>query len=203
MRELKRAPGRTAHELASHLELSLNAVRHHLKELEAATLVSFDRERRGVGAPVFRYHLTESGEALFPQRYETTLLEVLDRIAERQGRDSAVSLLRAGFDTLAERLQPALAGESPERRLAIVGQALVDEGYMAEWESASGEGALTEHNCAIRTVAQRFPEVCGVEAEFLAATIGAQVERQSHILGGCSQCRYAVTFHSPVHAEKS
>jgi len=202
VRELKRAPGRTAHELASLLDLSLNAVRHHLKELEAASLVAYDRERQGVGAPVFRYRLTESGEALFPQRYETTLLEVLDHIAQAQGRDAAVSLLRAGFDTLAQRLEPALAGATPQRRLAIVGQALVDEGYMAEWQSAPDEGALTEHNCAIRAVAQRFPEVCGVEAEFLSAAIGAAVERESHILGGCSQCRYALTFHTPSHSER-
>ncbi|MCI0408855.1 MAG: helix-turn-helix domain-containing protein, partial [Acidobacteria bacterium] len=49
--QLKRSHRLSARELASRLEVSLNAARHHLKELEAAGLVSYQRENRGVGAP--------------------------------------------------------------------------------------------------------------------------------------------------------
>src|ERR1043165_875613 len=62
--ELKRAPKATARELSSRLRVSLNAVRHHLRELEAEGLVRHDRQHRGVGAPVFAYRLTGSGEGL-------------------------------------------------------------------------------------------------------------------------------------------
>ena len=51
----------TAKELAARLGVSLNAVRHHLKELEAEGLVQYEREHRGVGAPVFAYRLSASG----------------------------------------------------------------------------------------------------------------------------------------------
>ena len=44
--------------LAARLGVSLNAARHHLKELEAAGLVRYERENRGVGAPVFLYRLS-------------------------------------------------------------------------------------------------------------------------------------------------
>ena len=40
----------TARELVVKLGISLNAVRHHLKELEAEGLVVYRREHRGVGA---------------------------------------------------------------------------------------------------------------------------------------------------------
>jgi predicted ArsR family transcriptional regulator len=50
--QLKRAQPLTARGLAVKLGISLNAVRHHLKELEAEGLVVDRREHRGVVAPV-------------------------------------------------------------------------------------------------------------------------------------------------------
>ena len=58
--QLKRARALTAKDLAARLGLSLNAVRHHLKELEVEGLVGYEREHRGVGAPVFVYRLTQA-----------------------------------------------------------------------------------------------------------------------------------------------
>ncbi|MGH7676496.1 MAG: helix-turn-helix domain-containing protein, partial [Gemmatimonadales bacterium] len=43
---LKRAQPLTARDLADRLGVSPNAVRHHLKELEAETLVVYGREQR-------------------------------------------------------------------------------------------------------------------------------------------------------------
>jgi DeoR family suf operon transcriptional repressor len=195
---LKRAQRLTATELAQRLGASLNAVRHHLKELETESLVAYERERRGVGAPVFAYRLTPAGEGLFPRRYEGTLMQVLDQVVEREGRSAAAALLSSQFDALAERLEPLLAHASPDARLELVTRALADEGFMAEWEDAGAGPALVEHNCAILAVAERFPEVCEAERRFLSATLGAAVERRSHIVSGCGACRYTVRFASRV-----
>ncbi len=93
--QLKRSQPLTAKELAARLGVSLNAARHHLKELEVEGLVRYDRAHRGVGAPAFSYRLSAAGEALFPRRYQATLTSLLDQIVEREGRDSAVGLLEA------------------------------------------------------------------------------------------------------------
>src|ERR1044072_7029077 len=71
--ELKRADRLSTRELARRLRVSLNAVRHHLKEPEEQGLVEYQREHRGVGAPTFAYRLTAAGLALFPRRYEAVL----------------------------------------------------------------------------------------------------------------------------------
>ena len=79
--------------------------------------------------------------------------------------------------------------------MEIVTRALADEGYMAEWQASGRDGAtLTEHNCAIPAVAQRFPEICAAEARFLADVLGAEVDRREHMLSGCSACEYHVRF---------
>jgi DeoR family suf operon transcriptional repressor len=176
------------------LGISLNAVRHHLKELEGDALVEYERQHRGVGAPTFAYRLSAAGEALFPRRYEATLTELLDYVVRRDGRASAVAVLEARYDALARRLGQELAGATPSERMAAVAQLLSDEGYMAEGTASAGSGTLIEHNCAVQAVAERFPEICAAEARFLAAALGAEVERRGHILSGCSACEYRVHF---------
>jgi DeoR family suf operon transcriptional repressor len=57
---------------------------------------------------------------------------------------------------------------------------------------------LTEHNCAIPAVAERFPEICAAEARFLAEMLNADVERTGHILSGCPACEYQVRFRGAV-----
>jgi len=193
--ELKRAPETTARELAARLRVSLNAVRHHLRELEAEGLVRHDRQHRGVGAPVFAYRLTGSGEGLFPRRYEATLLQCLDHLVEREGREGAVRVLEAHFADLSQKLAEETAGKAPARRLELVARAMADEGYMAQAALVDdSSGTLTEHNCAIQAVAERFPELCAAEARFLEEVLGASVERRSHILSGCGACGYHVRF---------
>jgi DeoR family transcriptional regulator, suf operon transcriptional repressor len=177
--------------------LSLNAVRHHLKELEATALIQYERQHRGVGAPAFVYGLTAAGEALFPRRYESTLTELLDHVVEREGRAGVVSVLEARYRALTRRLQDELAGATQAERMAAVTRFLSEDGYMAEGTASSGVGTLIEHNCAIQAVAERFPEICAAEARFLAAVLGAQVDRQEHILSGCSACEYKVRFGAP------
>lgn len=194
--QLKLAQRLTAKELGERMGLSLNAVRHHLKELEAAGLVGYDREHRGVGAPAYAYRLTAAGEAMFPRRYQETLTGLLDQMVRRDGRQAAVALLEAHFAELASRLNSELAGRSPAERLHALGKVLSDEGYMAEVRAGTGEGTLTEHNCAIPAVAERFPELCAAEARFVAQVLGAEVERRGHMLSGCSHCEYHVRFGS-------
>jgi len=192
---LKRAGQLTAKELAAHLGLSVNAVRHHLKELELEQLVVYERQNRGVGAPVFAYRLSAASESLFPRRYEETLTQLLDQVAVREGRAGAVAMLEGRFEALASRLRETLAGAPPERRMDVVTRALADEGYMAEWQASGHAGAtLKEHNCAIQAVAERYPEICVAERRFLEEVLSAAVDRKAHILAGCTACEYHVQF---------
>jgi DeoR family suf operon transcriptional repressor len=192
--QLKRSPRLAAKELALRLGVSINAVRHHLKELEVEGLVRYEREHRGVGAPSFLYSLSPTGEALFPRRYEETLTALLDSLVEREGRDAALGLLEAHIGGLARRLTAELVGVRPAERLQVVARVRSEQGYMAEATGGNATGILTEHNCAIQSVAQRFPEICAAEARFLAEVLGAEVDRREHILSGCPSCEYHVRF---------
>jgi len=180
-------------ELSLVFGVSANAVRRHLKELEVDGLVSYGREQRGMGAPTYAYRLTERGEALFPNRYQDALTELLAHVEERAGRGEISEMFVERFRSRSEQLKVELADQSVELRLQRLVQLLSDEGYMAEWRTENGAITLAEHNCAIRAVAQRYPEICAAEARFLTDVLAAGVERRESITEGSNACTYAIT----------
>jgi DeoR family suf operon transcriptional repressor len=196
--ELKKGQRLTTRQLADRLGCAHNTIRHHLKSLEEQGLVVYEREHRGVGAPTFAYRLTGLGEGLFPRQYQPTLTGLLDHIVARDGRAAAVAMLEARYSQLAQELQGDLAQATPLERLQAVATVLSEDGYMAEGTTSDGASSatLTEHNCAILEIAERFPEICDAEARFLQQVLGGQVRRERHILNGCSACEYRVRFDS-------
>jgi predicted ArsR family transcriptional regulator len=116
-----------------------------------------------------------------------------------------VGVVESHFRGLAERLSSELLTEPPHRRLDRVAAALSDEGYMAEWhEQHDGSFAtLTEHNCAVKAVAERYPELCQAEVRFLETVLQAPVERRAHMLGGCGACEYRVSLKPAKDVEET
>jgi len=195
--ELKRAGVATAAALAESLSCSVNAIRHHLKELEAAALVSHDRVAHGVGAPVHEYRLSAKGHELFPDRYADTVSHLLDHVVQLQGRAASVELLQSHYGALGQRICAETSELTGDQRGEHIARALDGEGFMAKWHPAPDGGMLVEHNCPHRVVAEKFPEVCADEEAFLSRAFGARVQRQSHIAAGCGCCSYQITAHPP------
>jgi DeoR family suf operon transcriptional repressor len=190
---LKKTQPITVQELAEQFGVSANALRRHLKEVEAAGAVQYQRVVHGVGGPVFAYSLTAAGEALFPRAYDRALTEALEVLRERIGADGVAEVFRRRWDALAAERMPELSALPLAERATRLAELLSSLGYMAEADAAR----LTEHNCAIRAVAERFPEVCEAEAKFLEEWLGAQVERTQHIASGAPCCEYCIQSRSP------
>jgi DeoR family suf operon transcriptional repressor len=190
---LKMSQPLTTKELADKFGVTPNALRRHLKELENEGIVRYQREIRGVGGPVFAFSLTDAGEALFPRGYERALSEILDLVREQQGDEGIVQLFQRRWEEIARVARPELERLPVEQRATRLAELLTSLGYMAEARPVAGAlPVLTEHNCAIRLIAERFPEVCAAEERFIADLLGAPVTRQAHIAKGANCCEYCI-----------
>ena len=196
--ELKKAQPLTTKELAVSFGVSSTAVRRHLKELEAEGLLDYGREQRGTGAPTFAYRLSESGEGLFPKRYAEALTRLLKHVVEREGRDTAVSILEEQYDDIGRKLSSGFDELSAVDRVKAIAKVMGEAGFMAEYEDTDGETLLTIHNCALHAVAECLPEVCETELRFLEKLIAETTVRRSHIMQGCNACQYVITSSSPA-----
>ena len=192
--ELKRSQPLTAKQLADVFGVSANAVRRHLKELEAEALIAYGREQRGTGAPTHTYRLSPGGEALFPTHYGQALTDILAYVARHSGRDAVRAMFAQRFRAHADRLRAELAESTLEEKVEAVVKLLSEQGFMAAWKVEEDMVTLAEHNCAVRAVAEQFPEICAAEADFLREVLQRDLQRNSYIPDGCNACQYSITL---------
>jgi len=198
---LKKSQPVTAKELAGVFEVSANAIRRHLKELEAEGLVQYTRENRGTGAPTFAFSLSENGEALFPTQYGEVLADVLELVARNGGRQAVREMFAERFREQADRIRAELPEASLEKKVEAVAALLSDQGFMAAWSNGQGTLTLAEHNCSVRSAAEQFPEICAAEADFLREVLQADVKRNTYIPEGCNACQYSISLHGTPAAK--
>lgn len=199
--ELKRAQPLTAKQLAGRFDVSPNAIRRHLKELELEELVDHEREHRSQGAPAFVFRLSQRGEGLFPRQYEEALTDVLAYVADTAGRDQVHRIFAERFKAHAGRLEAQLADASVEERVQAVVDLLSRQGFMAEWSVDGDRITIAERNCAVQAAAERFPEICQAEADFLRSVLQADLQRHAHISQGCNACEYWIAARSTTADE--
>jgi DeoR family suf operon transcriptional repressor len=198
---VKKSQPVTAKELAAEFGLTPNALRRHLKELEAEGFIAGTRQVRGVGGPTLAYSLAAAGEALFPRAYDSTLATLLDEVRAQRGPDGVVEVFRAQWERMATGAKEELAALPLNERAQLLAELLTSHGYMAEADQAEDEAIIREHNCVLRSVAEQFPEVCAAEERFLAEYLGAIVERRKHIASGDSCCEYCVKGRDSAHRD--
>lgn len=192
--ELLKRGGEVAIEpIAAKLGITVSGARQHLAALEADGLVAHERERGGPGRPRYRYRLTAAGDALFPRNYVELANELLAYV-----EDEDPALLERIFDKRAERrlerARARTAGLAFPDRVRMAASILDEEGYLADFaEREDGAFVLTEHNCAVLAVAQRYRHACSTELDFLRALLPeADVTRIAHRLNGGHVCAYEV-----------
>ncbi len=196
---LKRDSAADTGRLAKLAGITVSGARQHLTALERDGLITHQRERQGAGRPRHRYALTAAGDALFPRHYGALTNELLAYVEDEDPELVARIFARRGQ----RRLDGALArtaGRSFQERVAIVATILDEDGYLADFtEEADGTFVITEHNCAVLSVALRYSHACSSELDFLRHTLpDAEVTRIAHRINGAHVCAYRVVLNDPT-----
>jgi predicted ArsR family transcriptional regulator len=196
---LRKHPGVTVAELASELDLTGMGVRRHLDALQADGLVEpTECTRKGPGRPASGWRLSAAGLELFPRRYDGVALDVLEDLGELAGPETVDAVFAARTEKLAAGYQAQLASAGADElpdRVAALARIRDDAGYLAEWAQADdGSLVLTENNCAVHRVAEKYPMVCAQELALIRRVLGPDVEvtRTAHTMAGDAVCSYRI-----------
>lgn len=192
----------TAQELAQTLEITPQATRRHLKDLEGEGLIEHQPMQNGLGRPQYIYYLSKQGRDRFPNRYGEFAVSFLDTLTETVGETQVKEVLRKQWERKADEYRQRIGEGTLEERVKKLVQLRQEEGYMAEIHLANrnnrsnghGDGfILAEHHCAISEVAESYPTVCGHELEMFAAILpDCTVERTHWINEGEHNCGYLI-----------
>lgn len=188
-------------EISSALRVTPMAVRRHVRKLQSAGMLRTERVQRGRGRPTDLCLLTDLGDGFFPKAYDRFCADLIRSIAHLDGEGQVDRLFETRKNLLVRQFAERMTKKAPGARVREVVRILCEEGYMAECCAVNARTfVITEHNCAIAHIAQKYPQACQSELCFLAQVLGAEVQRQSHALKGDSQCSYLVQF---PHVAKS
>lgn len=199
----------TALELAEALDISPQAIRRHLKDLEGEGLIQYQSVQAGMGRPQHIYELTSLGRDRFGSRYGDFAVSLLDTLAETVGREQVISILQKQWERKAMEYRRLVGAGSLEERVSGLVELRKAEGYMAEcypvddrdsdFNAKGDRFVFMEHNCAISNVAETFPSVCGNELEMFAAVLpDCIVERTHWIIDGEHRCGYLIARKKSV-----
>jgi DeoR family suf operon transcriptional repressor len=194
---LKREGPLTAIAVARALALTPAAIRMQLVHLEEDGLLSreesaTDSGRRG--RPSYVYTLTAAAEALYPKRYGDLTTELLGYLGGPDGKQ-VDALFEQRRQRRVDGARPRLAHLSFDEQVTALAAILDEDGYLADAaRQEDGSWLITEHNCAILTVAQGFSQACSSEISFIRDALpGATVERVAHLMDGAHVCAYRVS----------
>lgn len=195
---LKTRGAMTTSALARALDISVPAVRQHLKSLDA--LVACEVVNRGVGRPAQCWRLAEGAQQRFPDTHAELTVRLIGFIQDGLGEGAMVSVLERAHQHNLESYTARLAGlprlGARVRRLAAIRS---EEGYMAEARRAGNGWLLVEHHCPICAAARTCQGFCRNELELFRAVLGddAEVERSEYLLDGGERCAYVIRRRPP------
>jgi DeoR family suf operon transcriptional repressor len=146
------------------------------------------------GRPAHTYELTSAAEALYPKRYGDLTTELLGYLGGPNG-EQVDELFERRRRRRVDGALPRLAHLSFDEQVAALAAILDEDGYLADaTRQADGSWLITEHNCAILTVAHGFSQACSSELSFIRDALpGTTVKRVAHLMDGAHVCAYRIT----------
>jgi predicted ArsR family transcriptional regulator len=200
MAHVKRSGGSTIAELAAHLGISDEGTRQHLIHLERHGWIGRkdvkDTTGRS-GRPASVYVVSETGESLFPKRYDELAGALVDSLRELYGPDALRAALTRIADGKVTEWESRLRGKTLDERLEML------KNYYAEGDEfttvkRNGGGAIVEHNCPFINVAMSHSHLCSTTVSVLTRLLGCEVHRRRKFQRGDGCCEFELRTDRPV-----
>ncbi len=191
---LKTKGPQTAVQVAKRLGVTAMAVRQHLYALKEAGDVQFTDERRKVGRPARIWCLTRATAGHFPDSHGELAIGILSAARQAFGADGISRLIALRMQGQAQRYAGRIGRKRGlEAKVAELANIREEEGYMAEWSrEQDGSLLLVENHCPICAAAETCQDLCTGELGLFRQVLGAEVEREEHILSGQRRCLYRI-----------
>lgn len=182
----------TINDLSLAVGINGISVRHHLTNLQADGLVTYEEERHGVGRPRLVYLLTEKGLEHFPTRYLRLTNRLLDQLRETLTQPFVDKI----FEQMAARLLSGYSNKiqtlSTYEKLDLIKQLLSAEGFTIEWEKKGNQFLIHEITCPYYHIGKSHPEVCKLDQTLISTVLSIPVEKISCVLRGDTHCTYVI-----------
>ncbi len=193
---LKMQGALTSSQIGERLGITGEGARQQLMKLSNDGLVREERRSASRGRPSTYWHLSEKGQARFPNTHAGLTVEILSSIQDELGAEALDRVISARETRTRAQYEAAMVGcGSLKERVARLAELRSDEGYMASFEDA-GDGTFlfVENHCPICAAARFCQGFCRSEQAVFEQVLGpgTAIERVEHIVSGGRRCTYRI-----------
>ena len=185
-------PRSTILEIAKDVGINAISVRHHLTSLQAASLVSAEEERHGVGRPRLVYFLTDRGMEKFPTRYYRLTNNLLSEMKASMPEAEVKNIFRKMAEKLSEDYKPAFETLKFEEKLTLLKTVMAKEGYELTLSKSGDKYQLNEVSCPFFQIGREHPEICLFDKTLIAKLLSIPEEQIEHIHTKENQCAFQI-----------
>jgi DeoR family suf operon transcriptional repressor len=186
-------PRSTIMEIATEVGINAISVRHHLTSLQAATLVSAEEERHGVGRPRLVYFLTDHGMEKFPTRYYRLTNNLLTEMKASMPETEVKNIFRKMAEKLSEEYKPAFQALKFEEKLAILKNVMTREGYELSVSKSGDMYQLNEVSCPFYQIGKEHPEICLFDKSLISKLLSIPEDKIIHIHDSENHCAFKIS----------
>ncbi len=186
-------PRSTIMDIANAVGINAISVRHHLTSLQAASLVSADEERHGVGRPRLVYFLTDRGMEKFPTRYYRLTVNLLTEMKASMPEAEVKNIFSKMAEKLSNEYKPAFESLKFEEKLALLKTVMAREGYELSVSKSGDKFLINEVSCPFYQIGKEHPEVCLFDKSLIAKLLSLSEDQIEHKRDSENHCAFQIS----------
>ncbi|WP_373232877.1 helix-turn-helix transcriptional regulator [Cohnella sp.] len=191
----------SAKEITNIIGITGMAIRRHISTLLRDSMIESTTIRQPMGRPTAIYRLTKQAEDHFPKSYPAVALDLLAELEGEAGESMVNRLFDRRKDSLFKKYEDKMQGKDLAAKVAVLSEIQNDNGYMATWEKSSDEEyILTEYNCPISQIANKYNHACNCELKLFESLLEAEIDRTDCLANGGKKCVYRIRSHNSTGA---
>ncbi|WP_297217560.1 metalloregulator ArsR/SmtB family transcription factor [Thermoplasma sp.] len=196
---LKKHDGLSLQDLSNQLGLSKMAILKHIQVLENRHIVERRIMKGEIGRPFYRFYLLMKSSSAFGSAGDRILNELIEFLAETGHRDLVIRFLENRYDDIKRSYIRTLGNMKEDSRVEGLAKLRYEENYVPELKkTGNSKYELSEYNCPIFTIAQRFGEACSLECNLFESVLGMKVVSTHTQVNGHGACRFIISKEKSV-----
>lgn len=194
---LLRSQPRTVRELSDALDLTRNAIRSQLSNLERDGLVDIVDHRPTERKPEHVYDLTDEGEKLFPKSYDAVVNTLVSVLADEYNDEDLDRILTEVGRRIAWLYKPHRLGASPVDRVQRARDVLRELGGLPSVVEDGDRYRIEGVSCPLAAVVEAHGErACDLARALLEELTELPVQRCCRVDSDTQECCFVVDASS-------
>lgn len=188
--------GKTINEISDAVELSTNAVRKYLTELEKDNYIASRTQKRKIGRPVVCYSVQDKALDLFPKAYAEFAVSLIDEIIKELGEAQTLKILSEVGKTIGKDIKIGSSNKTDqstlEQRIITLVKIFEDYGKFPTVDEDEEYYYVRNSNCLLFSIVKEHSIVCEVDHNIVSTLLKTRPEKQQCLKNGDPYCLYRI-----------